>query len=374
MVSKRVLSIKPSGIREIFEMATVDAINLGLGELDFDPPEEAKEAYKEALDQGRNRYGPTKGIDPLRKLVAEKVQKYRQDITLDNVIITASGTQGTMAAFQTLFEDGDEVLIPEPGFVLYEPDSILSDAVPVPYPLSYEDHFQPDIEGIKERITPRTKGIVVNSPSNPTGAVLNQESFRALKDIAQDHDLWVISDEVYEDYIYSGKHYSFNEIIERAVVLNSFSKSFAVTGWRIGYLTAPLEVVNYIANMQYHLVACPPTPPQFALAKVFHAQEDFIKKVVPVFKQRRKAMVDGLNDIKGFHCHMPEGAFYAFPSYSQKISSRDLAHKLVANGVICAPGTAFGERGENHLRFSYAASEEDITNGLAIVKKVVDSL
>lgn len=374
MVSKRVLSIKPSGIREIFEMATVDAINLGLGELDFDPPEEAKEAYKEALDQGRNRYGPTKGIDPLRKLVAEKVQKYRQDITLDNVIITASGTQGTMAAFQTLFEDGDEVLIPEPGFVLYEPDSILSDAVPVPYPLSYEDHFQPDIEGIKERITPRTKGIVVNSPSNPTGAVLNQESFRALKDIAQDHDLWVISDEVYEDYIYSGKHYSFNEIIERAVVLNSFSKSFAVTGWRIGYLTAPLEVVNYIANMQYHLVACPPTPPQFALAKVFHAQEDFINKVVPVFKQRRKAMVDGLNDIKGFHCHMPEGAFYAFPSYSQKISSRDLAHKLVANGVICAPGTAFGERGENHLRFSYAASEEDITNGLAIVKKVVDSL
>ncbi len=372
MVSKRVLSIKPSGIREIFEMATVDAINLGLGELDFEPPKEARDAYKEALDQDRNRYGPTKGIDPLRRLVAGKVQKYRPDITLDNVIITASGTQGTMAAFQTLFEDGDEVLIPEPGFVLYEPDSILSDAVPVPYPL--DERFQPDIEAIKERITSHTKGLVVNSPSNPTGAVLTRESFQALKDIAQDHDLWVISDEVYEDYIYSGEHYSFNEIIERAVVLNSFSKSFAVTGWRIGYLTAPLDLVNYISNMQYHLVACPPTPPQFALAKVFQVQEEFIKKVVPIFDKRRKAMVDGLNDIKGFHCHMPEGAFYAFPSYSQKISSRDLARKLVANGVICAPGTAFGERGENHLRFSYAASEGNIANGLAIVKKVVESL
>ena len=355
-------------------MATVDAINLGLGELDFEPPVEAREAYKEALDQDRNRYGPTKGIDSLRKLVAGKVQRYRSDITHDNVIITASGTQGTIATFQTLFEQGDEVLIPEPGFVLYEPDSVLSDAVPVPYPLSYEERFQPDIEAIKERITGRTKGLVVNSPSNPTGAVLTQESFRALKDIAVDHDLWVISDEVYEDYIYSGKHYSFNEIIERAVVLNSFSKSFAVPGWRIGYLTAPLELVNYIANMQYHLVACPPTPPQFALAKVFGVQEKFVQKVVPIFDRRRKAMIDGLNDIKGFHCHMPEGAFYAFPSYSQAIASRDLAHKLVANGVICAPGTAFGEQGENHLRFSYAASEENITRGLAIVKKVVEAL
>lgn len=374
MVSKRALSIKPSGIREIFEMATVDAINLGLGELDFEPPKEAREAYKEALDQDRNRYGPTKGIDPLRKKVAAKVQRYRGDITYNNVIITASGTQGTMAAFQTLFEKGDEVLIPEPGFVLYEPDSVLCDATPVPYPLSYEEHFQPDIEAIKERITPRTRGMVVNSPSNPTGSVLSYESFKALKDIAQDHDLWIISDEVYEDFIYSGKHHSFNEVIERAVVLNSFSKSFAVPGWRIGYLTAPLELVNHISNMQYHLVACPPTPPQFALAKVFDTQEEFVKRIVPTFMRRRKAMVDGLNDIRGFHCHLPEGAFYAFPSFSQGMPSRDLARRLVASGVICAPGTAFGELGESHLRFSYAASEENIAKGLAIVKKVVEAL
>jgi aspartate aminotransferase len=374
MVTKRVMSIKPSGIREIFEMATQDAINLGLGELDFEPPKEARDAYKEALDQDRNRYGPTKGIDPLRELIAGKVRRYRSDLTASNVIINASCTQGTMAVFQTLFECGDEVLIPEPGFVLYEPDSVLAEARPVPYPLLEGDGFQPDIEAIMERITPRTKGLVVNSPSNPTGSVLSADSFRALKDIVIDHDLWVISDEVYEDFIYHGVHRSFNEIIERAVVLNSFSKSFAVPGWRIGYLTAPLDLVDHIAKMQYHLVACPPTPPQFALAKVFDVQERFTKSLLPIFERRAKTMVEALNRIDGFNCSLPEGAFYAFPSYQQAISSRDLARKIVGAGVICAPGTAFGDLGEGHLRFSYAASEEAIRDGLAMVMEVVDGL
>ncbi len=372
MVSKRVQSIKPSGVREIFEMASRDAINLGLGELDFEPPREAREALKEALDQDRNKYGPTKGIDPLRELVAGKVRKYCEDVTAENVIITASGTQGTMATFQTLFDPGDEVLVPEPGFVLYEPDSVLADAKPVAYHLLDEKGFQPDIEGIKESITPRTRGLVVNSPSNPTGSVLTRENFKALVDIAQDHDLWIISDEVYEDFIYEGKHHSFNEVLERAVVLNSFSKSFAVPGWRIGYLTAPLDIINDLAKMQYHLVACPPTPPQFAIAKVFHAQVEFTRGILPTFDRRRVTITRMLNDIKGFHCHLPEGAFYAFPSYDLDIPSRDLARKLVAAGVICAPGTAFGDSAEGHLRFSYAASEASIIKGLDIVKKVVE--
>lgn len=374
MVSKRVQSIKPSGIREIFEMATKDAINLGLGELDFEPPVEVREAFKEALDQDRNRYGPTKGIDALRAPVARKVQRYRPDITMENVIITASGTEGTMATFQTLFDPDDEILIPEPGFVLYEPDSVLVGAKPVPYPLLDESGFQPDIEALKESITSKTRGLVVNSPSNPTGSVLTEENFRALVDIAQDHHLWVVSDEVYEDFVYEGKHRSFNEIIETAVVLNSFSKSFAVPGWRIGYLTAPLSIVNDIAKMHYHLVACPPTPPQYALAKVFDIQDTFTKGIVPIFDQRRRAMVEELEKIEGFECHLPEGAFYAFPSFDLKISSRDLAREIVNNGVICAPGTAFGERGEGHLRFSYAASEANIRKGLAVVRKVVEKM
>lgn len=374
MVSKRVSSIKPSGVREIFEMASKDSINLGLGELDFEPPQEVLDAYKEALQQDRNRYGPTKGIDVLRGLIAQKVSRYRKDLTMDNVIVTASGTQGTMATFLTLFNPGDEVLIPEPGFVLYEPDSVLSEAKVLPYGLT-EGSFLPDIDEIQELITPRTKGLVVNSPSNPTGGVLDRKTFNALVDIAKDHDLWVISDEVYEDIIYDGGiHHSFNECIERSVVLNSFSKSFAVPGWRIGYLTAPLDLVDHIAKMQYHMVACPPTPTQFALAKAFHIQEKFIKGLLPTFDQRRRTMTQMLNEIEGFHCPLPKGAFYAFPSFDMNIPSRELAKKIVSAGVICAPGTAFGDKAEGHLRFSYAASEKCISEGVAKVKTVVDSI
>jgi aspartate aminotransferase len=376
MVSKRVQSIKPSGVREIFEMATKDSINLGLGELDFDPPQEAIDAIKEAIDKGYNRYGPTKGFNELREKVAQKESKYRSGIEAANVVITASGTQATMAAMQTLFDPGDEVLIPEPGFVTYEPDTVLCDARPVSYYLDEERGFQPDLEQIKESITPKSKGIIVNSPANPTGMVLDRETFNGIVDVAKDHGLWIISDEVYEDFVYQGKHYSFCEALENSVILNSFSKSFAVTGWRIGYLVAPKDLTDQIAKYSYSMLACPPSPPQYAIWKTFDSQDAFIKKIMPVFDQRRRTMSNLLNEIQGFSCPLPHGSFYAFPSFEQKIPSRDLAKKLVASGVICAPGTAFGEgpRCEGHLRFSYAASEKDITRGLGIVKKVIDGL
>lgn len=373
MISKRVRSIKPSGIRAMFEMATKDSINLGLGELDLEPPQEVTDALKQAADQGRNRYGPTKGIDELRSAVATKVSRYRRDLSIDNVMITCSGTQGAIATYQTLFDPDDEVLIPEPGFVLYEPDAILVGARPVPYGMT-EGTFMPDIDDIMGSITPRTRGLVVNSPSNPTGGVLDRETFKALCDIAEDHDLWIISDEVYEDFIYDpdATHHSFNERIERSVVLNSFSKSLAVPGWRLGYLTASPELVNEISKMQYHLVAAPPTPQQYALAASFHVQQRFLDEIVPLFDRRRKLMAGLLNEIEGFHCPVPKGAFYAFPSYDMPIPSHDLALRIVKAGVIVAPGTAFGERGEGHLRFSYAASEESIVKGLEIVKRVAE--
>ncbi len=372
MVSKRVRSIKPSGIRAMFEMATKDSINLGLGELDLEPPQEVTDALKAAADAGRNRYGPTKGVDELRSAVATKVSRYRRDLSVDNVMITCSGTQGAIAAYQTLFDPDDEVLIPEPGFVLYEPDAALVGARPVPYGMA-EGTSMPDIDDILGSITPKTRGLVVNSPSNPTGGVLDRETFKALCDIADDHDLWIISDEVYEDFLYDGGvHHSFNEVIERAVVLNSFSKSLAVPGWRLGYLTASSELVNEIAKMQYHLVAAPPTPQQYALAASFHVQQRFLDGIMPMFDRRRKLMTGLLNEIEGFHCPVPRGAFYAFPSYDLPISSHDLAVRMVRAGVIVAPGTAFGARGEGHLRFSYAASEESIARGLEIVKKVAE--
>ena len=357
----------------MFEMATKDSINLGLGELDLEPPQEVTDALKRAADQGRNRYGPTKGIDELRSAVATKVSRYRSDLSTDNVMITCSGTQGAMAAYQTLFDPDDEVLIPEPGFVLYEPDAALVDARPVPYGMT-EGTFMPDIDDIMGAITPRTKGLVVNSPSNPTGGVLDRETFKALCDIANDHGLWIISDEVYEDFIYDAdaKHHSFNEVIERSVVLNSFSKSLAVPGWRLGYLTASPDLVNELSKMQYHLVAAPPTPQQYALADSFHVQQRFLDELMPMFDRRRRLMARLLNEIDGFHCPVPKGAFYAFPSYDMPMPSHELALRMVRAGVIVAPGTAFGARGEGHLRFSYAASEESIVKGLGIVKKVAE--
>jgi len=374
MFSRRVSDIKPSGIREMFEMASKDAINLGLGELDFDPPEEAKEAMKRALDRGTSRYGPTKGIDELRETVADHLRRYNSSISAKNVMITASGTEGTIAAFQAMFDPGDQVLIPDPGFVLYHPNCVLSGAVPVSYGLEERQGFLPNIEEIASLVNEKTKAIVVNSPSNPTGSVLDRERFQAIIDLARDRDLWIISDEVYENFIYEGRHHSFCEALERSVVLNSFSKSLAIPGWRIGYLATSEQMMEQIAKMQYHLVACPPTPAQYAIKEIFHIQEKFAKGLIPIFDRRRRLMTSLLNDIPGFRCRLPQGAFYTFPSFDTKTTSRDLAKKIVGAGVICAPGAAFGERGEGHLRFSYAASEDKIVKGLDLVREVVEKI
>ncbi len=369
MVSKKVQSIKPSGVRAIFDMAQEDSINLGLGELDFRPPREVTEACKKALDSDSYRYGPTMGIPSLREKIAHKISKYNKDITMSNVMITSSGTQGAMATFQTLFQEGDEVLIPDPGFVVYSPECTLCGAQPVPYTMDEELNI--DLEKIEERITNKTKGIVVNSPANPCGSVLTEEAFKTICDLAEDHDLWIVSDEVYENFIYEGKHHSFNEYLDRSVVLNSFSKSFAVAGWRIGYLSAPAEILGEISKMQYHILACPPGPFQYALNEAFGCQEAFISEIFPILKKRRDLTTDLLNEIPGFSCIKPRGAFYAFPSYDIDIPSADLAVKLAHQGVLCSPGTAFGDSGEKHLRISYAASEDNIRKGIEIIKEFV---
>lgn len=370
MVSKKVQSIKPSGVRAIFDMAQEDSINLGLGELDFRPPREVTEACKKALDSDSYRYGPTMGIPSLREKIAQKISKYNKDIKMSNVMITSSGTQGAMATFQTLFQEGDEVLIPDPGFVVYSPECTLCGAQPVPYTMNEELNI--DIEKLKERITKKTRGIVVNSPANPCGSVLTEETFKTIRDLAEDHNLLIVSDEVYENFVYEGKHYSFNECLDRSVVLNSFSKSFAVAGWRIGYLSASEDILGEISKMQYHILACPPGPFQYALNDAFGCQKSFIDEIFPILKKRRDLTTDLLNEIPGFSCIKPRGAFYAFPSYEIDIPSADLAVKLAHKGVLCSPGTAFGDSGEKHLRISYAASEDKIRKGIEIIRDFVE--
>ncbi|MBM4237617.1 MAG: pyridoxal phosphate-dependent aminotransferase [Euryarchaeota archaeon] len=374
MVSKRLSSIGRSGIREIFQMAGEGAINLGLGELDFDPPFEIKEALKEAVDLGTSKYGPTSGLEELRESIASLARKCIEGIEAKNVLVTAGATGGLLITYQTLLDPEDEVLVPDPGFVVYGPDAVLVGARAVPYVLREENEYLPDVAEMEGLVTPRTKAIVVNSPSNPTGSVFTEEVHKAIIDLAVDRDLWIISDEVYDRFVYGREHRTFCNAHEKSVIVNSFSKSMGVPGWRIGFLIGEEALVEEISKMQYYSLACPSMPIQRAIQSGLPYHEQFVKAILPILDRRRRLIVRLLNDIPGFSCALPRGAFYTFPRFDFNISSRKLAEMILREGVISSPGSAFGMNGEGHIRFSYAASEEDIAKGMETVRSVVSSI
>ncbi|MFO7618493.1 MAG: aminotransferase class I/II-fold pyridoxal phosphate-dependent enzyme [Thermoplasmata archaeon] len=373
--SSRAKRLQISGIRKMFELAGPESINLGLGELDFQPSEVAMNALADAVKNGYNRYGPTKGLPELRKVLADRLTRYRHDVDMDNIIITAGGTQGLLVTAMTLFDHGDEVLTPDPGFVIYQPHVIMCGATPLRYSLRFENDFQPNPDEIQELITPRTKAIIVNSPNNPTGGVMGPDTIKALREIAVDNELAIISDEVYDEIIFEGQHQSMlNQDYDNVVYINSFSKTFAVTGWRLGYMASSKYMVSQLAKIQYYNIACPPTPLQKAIYDVMSAPSNKIQERVEVLIKRRDAIVKRVNDMPGFNCLKPKGAFYVFPTFDHDISSEDFAMELVKAGVICAPGSAFGKGGEGHLRFSFANSLENIEKGMDIVEKVARSI
>jgi aspartate aminotransferase len=373
--SSRAKRLQISGIRKMFEMAGPDSINLGLGELDFQPSKLAMDSLAKAVRDGYNHYGPTKGIPELRQILADRLTRYRPDVEMDNVVITCGGTQGLLVSAMTLFDHGDEVLTPDPGFVIYQPHVIMCGATPLRYSLKFENNFQPNTDEIEELITPRTKAIILNSPNNPTSSILEPETIKAIRDIAIDNELVIISDEVYDEIIFEGHHHSFlNPDYDNVVYINSFSKSLAMTGWRLGYMASSKYIVNQLSKIQYYNIACPPTPLQKAVYDVMCAPTSDIPEWVDILRKRRDAMVKRVNDIPGFNCLKPKGAFYAFPTFDQKISSEDFAMELVKAGVICAPGSAFGKGGEGHLRFSFANSLDMIEKGMDIVEKVAATI
>jgi aspartate aminotransferase len=373
--SARAKRLQISGIRKMFEMAGPNSINLGLGELDFQPSELAMKSLDRAVRDGYNHYGPTKGIPELRKALAERLTKYRPDVDIDNVIITAGGTQGLLVSAMTLFDHGDEVLCPDPGFVIYQPHVIMCGATPIRYSLRIDNGFQPNPDEIEELITPRTKAIILNSPNNPTAGIMDDQTIKALRDIAKDNELAIISDEVYDEIVFEGEHRSMlNAEYDNVVYINSFSKTFAMTGWRLGYMASSKYIVNQLSKIQYYNIACPPTPLQKAIYDVFTSPTNKIQERLDELRKRRDVMVKRVNDIPGFNCLRPKGAFYVFPSFDHSISSEDFAMEMVKAGVICAPGSAFGKGGEGHLRFSFANSREMIEKGMDIVEKVASSI
>ena len=374
MFPERVASLRFSGIRKLFESAPEGAINMGLGEPDVQPPREMVEAFKRALESGMNKYGPSAGVHNLRVAIAENLKSYRRDVSYENIIVTAGATEGMRIACETILGEGDEALVPNPGFIIYGPDVTLAGGRPVEYSQLPENDFWPDPDEMASLVTPRTKAIVVNSPSNPTGAVFPERVVKAICDIAEDNDLYILSDEVYHTFVYDGRHLSFARYHDDTIIVNSFSKSLATTGWRIGYVATSKEIVEQLAKVQYYTLACPPTPTQYAVLEGMKIRAKFRADMLEEFRARRDVAMRKLADIPSFHTPPVHGAFYAFPSYDQEISSEEFAVELLKAGVICAPGSSFGSRGEGHLRFSYANSRENIARALDIVADVARGL
>ena len=369
-ISRRIADIPMSGIRKMFDLAGPDSINLGLGEPDLDPPKEAIEGMNAAALAGRNKYGPTAGIVELRDAIADYYSKYGR-IDGGNIMVTPSGSTALLEITQSMIDPGDEVLVPSPGFVIYGPHAELAGGRAVEYRLTDDGLFQPDIDHIQSLITPKTSMIVVNTPSNPTGGVLTEESKRALCDIARDRGITILADEVYNEFIYEGHHVSFMDSLDCAVVANGFSKMMAVTGWRMGFVCAEHELMDTLIKMQYHVCASPNMPAMYGILAALPHMGPYLDNARRVFKKRRDLIVDRINDIPGMRIEPPRGAFYAFPSFDLDMSSADLANELARNGLICTPGSAFGTYGEGHLRFSYAADESKIDSGMDILKKVI---
>jgi aspartate aminotransferase len=367
MVAQRVRTVEISGIRRMFEAAPANSINLGLGEPDFEPPPEVIEAMCAAVRDGMNHYGPSAGLVALRDKVAERYRDRDPRTSRENVIITGSGSEALMATALALYDPGCEVLVPNPGFVLYGPDARLVGATPIPYSLTPRRKYLPDLGELERIVTPRTRAIVVNSPSNPTGALFPSATVDRLVEFADRHQLMIVSDEVYDEIVYDGKFASFWGRTDRAVIVNSFSKTLAMTGWRIGFLVAPRALALDLNKMHYHIMACPPTPAQVAVISGLSNGNRALRAMVQEFRARRDLVVRTLGRIPGVSVVRPAGAFYAFPSFSWPHSSQEVATALMRRGVITTPGDAFGSLGAGHLRLSFAASRPNLERGLGIV-------
>ncbi len=355
----------------MFDLASSNSVNLGLGEPDFQPPSHVVEALVDAVRCGHNKYAATLGIMELRDAFAKQIRGYRNgDVAAENIMVTVGASQGLMAINQTFVEGGDEVLVPNPGFVIYGPQARLSGGRAVGYSLTHENGFVPDIDELQSLITPKTKMMVMNTPGNPTGATMNREQIKAVVEIAEDKDIIIVADEVYDAITYDGGHNSFLQHSDNVIYVNSFSKTYAMTGWRLGCLATKKEYIDQLMKVHYYTVACPPTPLQKAAVVALTGPQDYVETMRKEYAKRRDYIVGRINDIEGFDCLKPGGAFYAFPKFDHDIEDVELSMRLAKEGLICTPGSAFGSMGRGHLRFAYSASLDNIARGMDILERV----
>ena len=375
--SERANSINPTGVRRMFDMADDDAVQFGLGEPDFQPPEIAIEAFAKAMKDGKNKYTTTAGLPALRQKIAETWHHRIPELNASNVCITMSGTNGLLDIFLALVGPGDNVLIPEPYFPLYPSDVVICGGEPNLYPCTFENGFVPTIEDLESRVDENTVAVLYNFPSNPTGGNVPASQRDELVAFASEHDLWLITDEVYDRIVYEGQHVSFlGAGYDRVIMVQSFSKTFAMTGWRIGYILSPdQEAMAQLTKMQYYVTACSNDAMQHAVLEALEEAPDYPRKMCAEFKTRRDLICERLNAMPGVSCHVPTGAFYVFPKVDVPgMNSEEIAMALLEGGVLCSPGTAFGAAGEGHLRFAYTTGREDIDMGMDRVEAVLARL
>ncbi|HJC48501.1 MAG TPA: aminotransferase class I/II-fold pyridoxal phosphate-dependent enzyme [Candidatus Lachnoclostridium pullistercoris] len=381
-LAERVINIPPSGIRKFFDVVNEmdDAISLGVGEPDFDTPWHIREEGIYSLEKGRTFYTSNAGLKELKAEICNYLKR-RYDVLYDpdtEVMATVGGSEAIDVALRAMLEPGDEVLIPQPSYVSYVPCTILANGTPVVIELEEKDEFRLTPEKLLEKITPKTKVLIMPFPNNPTGAIMEREDLEKIAKIVEEKDLFVISDEIYSELTYKGHHVTIASLPgmkERTVLINGFSKSYAMTGWRLGYAAAPKEILRQMLKIHQFAIMCAPTTSQYAAVSALKNGDDDVAAMREAYDQRRRYLVHALREM-GLECFEPYGAFYVFPSIKKfGMTSDDFATRLLREEkVAVVPGTAFGDSGEGFLRLSYAYSLESLKEALDRIRRFVERL
>lgn len=381
-INDRIKEVKPSGIRKFFDIANEmkDVISLSVGEPDFHTPWHIREAGIHALEKGRTRYTPNRGFVQLREEIAGFLhRKYALTYAPGKeVLVTVGGSEAIDLCVRSLVNPGDEVLIPEPSFVCYVPITQMAGGVPVVIETKAENSFRLTAEELEEKITDRTKLLILPYPNNPTGAVMRRSDLEAVAQVVKKHNLMVLSDEIYSELTYGESHVAFPSLEgmrERTILVNGFSKSHSMTGWRMGYAAGPGEIISLMTKLHQFAIMSAPTMSQYAAIEALKNGDEDIEYMRTQYDMRRRLIVDGLNDM-GLKCFEPQGAFYVFPSIeSTGLTSMDFCEKLIhAKQVAVVPGDAFGACGEGFVRISYSYSVKHITEALERMGDFVRSL
>lgn len=381
-LSKKIVGVQPSGIRKFFDVANEmkDAISLGVGEPDFDTPWRIREEGIFSLEKGRTFYSSNAGLKELRqeicKYTKRKIQVEYDPMT--EVVVTVGGSEAIDIAMRCMLDPGDEVLIPQPSYVSYLPCAVMADGVPVVIPLKYENEFKLTVEDLEDKVTPKTKILVMPFPNNPTGSIMTREELEPIAKFVEAHDLYVLSDEIYSELTYGTEHVSIASLPgmkERTIMINGFSKGFAMTGWRLGYACGPHVIIEQMIKMHQFAIMCAPTNSQYAAIEGLRNCVDEVEEMRQAYNQRRRFLLHEFARMK-LECFEPKGAFYMFPNISEfEMTSEEFATRfLMEEKVAVVPGSAFGECGEGFLRISYAYSLEDLKEAIGRLGTFIERL